>query len=544
MKRSWLVIAVVMTALTAVPSAFAHAILQESSPSNNSVVRTSPKSVSLRFNEAVETAFGSIRVYDCGGGRVDSGKIVRPSKDSVAVQIDRKLPRGTYIVTWRVISADSHPVAGAFVFNVKKATPGGSCKQVFGTKTPGTIDALFKFVRALDFALILLVVGGAIALAVVLRSAAPELRSRLFRILAGLSFGLVVAAALCIVLQGAVAGGFGLSEAFRWDTVHSVLQTRFGRSFLWQIGIAIVVGASALLASRSRRLELLPLLGLLLLPTISAAGHARTSGAWALVFDVTHIAAASTWVGGLGFTVLALLLAGEDRWPLASRAVPRFSVLAVVSVATLIVAGSLRGYQEVRAFDGLWDTTYGRLLLVKIALVLPLLLLGLYNNRFAVPRLKRQIASVVEQRRFLRAAGTELAIMAAIVGVTAVLVTEPPAKASVSAPKYATDTVPLGPLELNYIVEPAQTGPNTIHLYFFKPKSGFPASVDDAKLSATLPSQNLGPLRIPLTRIVPSHYTTSAGVFPQPGDWQVTIEVRRGAFQSFTQTVTVPIREG
>jgi copper transport protein len=543
LKRSLVAIAVVLAALTATPAAFAHAILQESTPSSNSVVRTSPKTVSLRFNEAVETAFGSIRVYDCGGGRVDSGKIVRPSKDTVAVQIDRKLARGTYTVTWRVISADSHPVAGAFVFNVKKANA-GSCTQVFGAKTPGTIDALFKFVRALDFALILLVVGGAIAMAVVLRSAAAELRTRLFRILSGLAFGLVIAAALCIVLQGAVAGGFGLSEAFRWDTVHSVLQTRFGHAFLWQIGIAIVVGAVALMASRSRRLEFLPLLALLLLPTISAAGHARTSGTWALVFDVTHIAAASTWVGGLGFTILALMLAGEDRWPLASRAVPRFSILAVVSVATLIVAGSLRGYQEVRAFHGLWDTTYGQLLLVKIALVLPLLALGAYNNRYAVPRLKKQIASVVEQRRFLRAAGTELAIMAVIVGVTAVLVTEPPAKASVAVPKYATDTVPLGPLELNYIVEPAKTGPNTIHLYFFKPKSGFPASVDDAKLSATLPSQNLGPLRIPLTRIVPSHYTTSAGVFPQPGDWQVTVEVRRGAFQSYTQTVTVPIREG
>jgi copper transport protein len=224
--------------------------------------------------------------------------------------------------------------------------------------------------------------------------------------------------------------------------------------------------------------------------------------------------------------------------------VPRFSILAVVSVATLIVAGSLRGYQEVRAFHGLWDTTYGQLLLVKIALVLPLLALGAYNNRYAVPRLKKQIASVVEQRRFLRAAGAELAIMATIVGVTAVLVTEPPAKASVTAPKYAFGNAPLGPLELNYTVEPAKTGANTIHLYFFKPKSGFPAGVDDAKLSATLPSQNLGPLRIPLTRIVPSHYTTSSAVFPQPGDWQVTVEVRRGAFQSFTQTVTVPIREG
>jgi copper transport protein len=442
-----------------------------------------------------------------------------------------------------VISADSHPVAGAFVFNVKKATA-GSCKQVFGAKTPGTVDALFKFARGLDFALILLVIGGAIALALVLGTAAPELRSRLFRILAGLSFGLAFAAALCIVLQGAVAGGFGLSEAFRWDTIHSVLQTRFGRAFLWQIGVAIVVGAFALFASRSRKFDLMPMVSLLLIPTISAAGHARTSGALAIFLDVFHVAAAATWVGGLAFTVLALLLAGADRWPLASRAVPRFSLLAVISVVTLIVAGSLRGYQEVKAFSGLWDTTYGQLLLVKIALVLPLLALGAYNNRYAVPKLKKQACSAVEQRRFLRTAGAELVIMAVIVGVTAVLVTEPPAKASVSAAKYATDTIPIGPLEVNYLIDPAKTGPNVIHLYFYMPKSGFPANVADAKMSATLPSENLGPLRIPLTKIVPSHYTTSSGVFPQAGNWQVTFEIRRGQFQSYTQTVTVPIREG
>jgi copper transport protein len=135
--------------------------------------------------------------------------------------------------------------------------------------------------------------------------------------------------------------------------------------------------------------------------------------------------------------------------------------------------------------------------------------------------------------------------MAVIIGVTAVLVSEPPAKASITAQsKYVTDTVPLGPLELNYIVEPARTGPNSIHLYFYKPKSGFPANVDDAKVSATLPSKDLGPLRIKLTRIVPSHYTTPNAVFPLPGDWQMTIEVRRGEFEAFTQTVTVPIRKG
>ena len=134
-----------------------------------------PPEVTLQFSEAVETAFGSIRVYDCGGSRVDSGKIIRPSESSVAVEIGRRLPAGTYTVTWRVISADAHPVAGAFVFHVKSATKGAECKIVFGEGTPGSVDALFKFMRALDFALLLLVVGGAAALALILRTAAFEL---------------------------------------------------------------------------------------------------------------------------------------------------------------------------------------------------------------------------------------------------------------------------------------------------------------------------------------------------------------------------------
>ena len=471
MKRSLLAITVALAALTAAPAAFAHAILQESTPSNNSVVRTSPKTVSLRFNEAVETAFGSIRVYDCGGGRVDSGKIIRPTKDTVAVTIDRRLARGTYTVTWRVISADSHPVAGAFVFNVKKATPGGSCKQVFGAKTPGRATRSSSSSRALDFASSCSSSAARSrsrsSFARRPRSSAPPLPDPRGPVLRARDRG-----ALCIVLQGAVAGGFGLSEAFRWDTIHSVLQTRFGHAFLWQIGLAVVVGALALMASRSRRLGLSA--ARFPLPAADDLGgrsrpDERTVGV--LLRRDPHRGRVHM---GRRARVHdpALLLAGQDRWPLASRAVPRFSILAVISVATLIVAGTLRGYQEVRAFHGLWDTTYGQLLLAKIALVLPLLALGAYNNRFAVPRLKKQIASVVEQRRFLRAAGTELAIMAVIVGVTAVLVTEPPAKASIKAAKYATDTVPIGPLELNYIVEPAKTGPNTIHLYFFKPEPG------------------------------------------------------------------------
>ncbi len=558
MKRSSIALAVVLVALAAAPSAFAHAILQESTPSNDMVVRQSPPTVTLRFNEAVETAFGSIRVFSCGGARVDSGKVSRPDDRRVAIKLDRQLPRGSYTVTWRVISADAHPVAGAFVFHVKAADPSGSCTQEFGKGTPGEIDALFKFARALDFALILLVVGGAAALALVLRSAAAELRARLYRILAGLAVGVVFAGILCIVLQGAVAGGFGLSEAFRWNTVDSVLQTHFGKAFLFQLAFAAVTAPVAFIAGQARNaalgaLTLVP--ALCLLPTLSSAGHARTSGTVALVADLIHLAAASTWVGGLAFTILALLLAGDDRWPLAARAVPRFSILAVISVVTLVTAGVIRGSEELvpagtslrhwprSVWEGVWHTTYGQLLLAKILLVVPLLGLGAYNNRFAVPRLRKQIASVVEQRRFLRAAGAELLIMATIVGVTAVLVTEPPAKASIKPPKLFNTFAPLGNIELNMTMEPARTGPNVIHIYTFT-QSGVPAPTAAMKLTATLPSQNLGPLSVPLQRIGPFHYTVSGATFPQPGDWQMTIEARRGQFEALTQTLTVPIREG
>ncbi|MEP6909939.1 MAG: copper resistance protein CopC [Actinomycetota bacterium] len=556
--RRGLALGVVFAALVAAPSAFAHAILQESSPSNDTVVRQSPPAVTLKFNESVETAFGSIRVYDCSGARVDAGKITRPDKQSVSVRIDRRLPQGTYTVTWRVISADAHPVAGAFVFHVKQADRSGSCAKVFGKGTPGSVDALFKFTRALDFALILLVVGGAAALALVLRSAAAELRVRLYRILAGLAVGLVIVGALCIVLQGAIAGGFGLTEAFRWNTVDSVLQTRFGKAFLIQLALAASTAPVAFIAGQARNaatgmVTLVPALGLPF--TLSTAGHARTSGTLALAADTVHLVAASAWVGGLSFTVLALLLAGNDRWPLASRAVPRFSILAVVSVVALITAGIVRGSEELvpagtalrhwprYIWDGYAHTRYGHLLLAKVVLVLPLVGLGAYNNRFAVPRLKKQIASVIEQRRFLRAAGAEVLIMASIIAVTAVLVTEPPAKASIKPPKFFSTIAPIGNLEANLTVEPARTGPNIIHIYFFT-QDGVPANTADAKLSATLPSDNLGPLRIPLQRIVPSHYTAPAAVFPQPGDWQVTIEARRSQFQALTQTVTVPIRKG
>ena len=446
---------------------------------------------------------------------------------------------GTYTVTWRAISADAHPVSGAFVFHVEApgTRPEGIASEVLREGTPRSVTALYTAARFLDFALLLLVAGGTASLVAVLSAAAADVRRRLFRLIAVFAGGLIVVAVAGIVLQGAAAGGFGLGEALHWDVFSAVLDTRFGKVWLVQAGLAALV---AVLAFARRREALLPAAVLVVTPSL--AGHASVSGTVAFVADVAHVAAAAAWTGGLAFLILALVLARENRWPLAAIAVPRFSTVAVGAVAVLLVAGVVNGYEQVRAWRGLWDTTYGLLLLGKVALVVPLLLLGLYNNRYAVPRLRRQIASAAEQRRFLRVAGAELALMVAIVGVTAFLVAEQPARASVTpSGPYATITQ-LGPLEVNLVVDPARAGHNDLHLFLLD-RSGQPAEVDDLRVLASLPSKQIGPLRFIARRLAPGHFAVLGAHLALAGDWQLRLEARRGEFESLTQTVSIPIRK-
>ena len=278
-----------------------------------------------------------------------------------------------------------------------------------------------------------------------------------------------------------------------------------------------------------------------MLLTPAASGHASVSGGLALVTDVVHVTAAAVWVGGLAALVLALLWSGTERWELAVSAVPRFSGFAVVAVSWLIASGTVSGYLQVRALRGLWETTYGQLLLVKIALVLPLLALGLYNNRRAVPRLRERLATAAERTRFLRIAAAELALMVAIVSVTAVLVSEPPARAEVTPRGPYATTAELGDLELNLVVDPAKAGRNQIHLYLTN-SSGQPTDVDEATVAATLASRQIGPIRMEAHPAGPGQFVIHGAQLPLAGDWQLRVEIRRGEFDATAATVSVPIR--
>lgn len=551
-------------AVVLAPSAFAHSVLLSTEPGNDVVVQESPDRVSLRFNESVEMSLGGIRVFDGQGNRVDSDEVTPSNGVEVGIGIEGELEPGTYTVAWRAISADSDPISGAFVFHVQErgVTSGVSLDSLTGTSK--TVDAFFTAGRFFDFALLLLCLGGSSVLVLALPSARWPVRRKLYGILAALAGALALVALLNIGFQGAAAGGLSIVDGFSWDVYRNVIDTRYGEMMLLQAALAVTLALTALALRHSGHRDRRPLaaltlaLGGVMALTPSLSGHASTAGTLAMVADVAHVIAAALWTGGLGFLFLALKLDREDRWPLATRAVPRFSNMAVISVVVLLVAGIINGYLQVRTWSALWETEYGLLLLAKVTLVLPLLALGAYNNRYAVPRLKAGIASVLERRRFLRAAGVELGIMVAIVAVTAVLVNAEPARTEAAMEmeegahtEEPTETsadheafegmVMVGDSEVTVMVDPAMPGDNMIRLTFTSP----PDNLTRVTASASLPSEDIGPLDLEAEPdpAEPGTYVIENAALSIAGEWELRVEALIGEFDLLTETIAVPIGE-
>lgn len=523
-----------LIALAAAPAAFAHATLASTNPTDGSVLKRAPARVSLRFDEHVSTPFGAVRVLDADGKRVDNGRETRPRPDTVAVGLPAGLSNGTYVVAWRVSSADTHPVHGAFTFSVGRSAANANdvaAGVLAREATPRSVSVGFGVVRFLRFLLVLFVAGGSLLLAL------TPLGRPVERAVAAAAVALVPVAALGLVFEGAAAGGFSIAGAVNGSVLDTVLRTRFGEVWALQAVLAVLLATAVLL----RRPYLGAAAGIVLAAATTGASHASAGGWLAIVADGAHVVAAAAWTGGLAAAALALLTARVERWKVAARVVPRFSALATVAVAVLIVAGVTSAYLEVRVWRGLWQTTYGQLVLVKVVLLLPLLALGVFNNRVSVPGLRLDLVAV--RRRFVRAAALELVLIACILGVTAALVQEPPAKTQVVSSGPFGTTTRLGPYELDITADPARTGPNDIHLYVLR-ASGQPANGAEAHVFASLPSAALGPIRFQAAIAGPGHFVINEARLPIPGRWSFQIEIRFGSFDQYDTTIVIPIAKG
>src|SRR6201996_725533 len=270
LRRCLLVVLVV--ALLAPATASAHARLEGTVPPQGAVVKTEPRAVIFTFDEPVEGNFGSVRVYDAQGNRVDEGDAFHPDGEGpkLGVHLKPGLPDGSYTATYRVVSADGHIVSSGYVFSIGKA--GTAPMQTVGELISGSgngkvTEVAYGLARGLEYTAIALAVGGVAFLffcwlpallgagvgGEARRPAAAAFATRLRAVLwSAAALGLLATAAQ-IVLEGAEAAGVSGFSAITKTIIEETLETRFGTVWAFAFLAWIAIASFAPFIARASR---------------------------------------------------------------------------------------------------------------------------------------------------------------------------------------------------------------------------------------------------------------------------------------------------
>ena len=389
MRRA--VVLAILGALGVPAVASAHASLTSSAPEFRQRLERTPPKVVLRFSQVIEPIPNGIVVRDTRGRIVSQPAQLGPDRRSLVATLP-PLPRGAYAVRWQTLSvSDGHIVSGLFTFGVGVAAPPPT--EAVGTSGPSTIEKVVRWLAYLGLA----VVSGSLALRLlVLPRFLPERLDQAFFALTGAATFLALDAGIAALLLRADAALQLPFERFLYaDLSPFAGGTRFGIAWVWMtLGAAALVSLLTLAwLTRSRR-PLWPALvvSLALASGYSLSGHSASepnSSTLTVAADWVHIAGAAVWIGGLiGLATIGWRLDRESR----NRSFLRFSRLASVLVGVVVVAGVYLGFLRLPALHDLWSTGYGRVLLLKLALVVAALAWGAAHHFLVRPRIERGLA--------------------------------------------------------------------------------------------------------------------------------------------------------
>lgn len=558
---------------TAAPAS-AHADLVYASPADQQTFQESPKRLRLQFTEAVTPATGGMRLYDAAGKTIPTADPVHPPNDRTTVDIPlpEPLPDGRYAFAWRVVSSDSHPVAGALTFTV--GVPGAAAETTVADDAGTPAAVPYGVARWLGFAALALLLGVAFFLAHAWPSGAGQPAAR--RLLWG-GWGASIAAAVATaLLYGPYLAGMSPWRALDGELVADTLGTRLGQALA--IRVALLVALAPLIGYGLRRLPTASprarialaagvlVTGAALAGTWTAAGHSTTGSLTtaALAADVIHLTAMAVWLGGL--TVLGLALLPSRDTAKMRVAVPAYSRVAAISVAALVATGTFQAWRQVRTIPALLETSYGRLLMLKLAVVVAILALAAtarawVRRQYATQALRHTGPDPHQLYHFRRRVTQEAMLAVGVLAVTAALVAVEPAAtahgrtrtdpvpaaaAAVEQAAAIPGTVPFdaggGPSGkglLAFGLQPRRVGPTAVHLTVFNPDG---RAMTPAEVTATLrlPAKELGPLPVTLQAAGPGHYIASTTV-PLPGRWEAAITIRTTELDQTTIQIPVDV---
>ena len=524
------VIAITVLALTFIPGiASAHAILESSSPEPSALLTSSPKEIRLDFDEEVEDTLGDIRLYDSEQREVSIGKTVRSASDVSKVSAEvPALKTGVYAVVWRVVSADGHPISGAFPFEIGTKSTGTSAallQEVLNrTETTSPLGNPMSTLRLLGFLGLILLIG---CVSLLWRS--PLLgNARVGKRLQFSAVFIAISSLGLLLMQGPYTAGKSWGSLFDTVLIGDVMQTRLGLALFIRAICAFAWGLIALTASASvsRRWRIAVITtAVITIATYATSGH-QSAGTLPGIFvplDMIHLAATSTWVGAL----LALAVVSKDNN--VENEAKRFSQMATWSMPVVVVTGVVQALYLLGGISTITQTNFGKLLLVKTLLVGVVVVFG------SQARAKLQLGGFSSIAKIIR---WESTLVVLILAVTSLMVAQSPNAIPTTPISYSATKVQNG-IVAELSVVPAVVGTAEVHV-ILTPPGGSLTPAKSVTVQFDLPSRNIPAIPVSMTEIGPNHWIGIVQ-FPFSGAWNMNTRVSPAANQTllFATVVTV-----
>jgi copper transport protein len=344
-------------------------------------------------------------------------------------------------------------------------------------------------------------------------------QTRLQRLVRAGLIGGMAATVAALVVQGPYTAGVSMSRLADPGLLRETITTSFGQALIWRLALYTVVGLFVWRLPRA-----VGGLGSWLVPaglagiaaTFAVAGHGAASGLLSLGVDSVHALTAALWIGGL----MGLVALGRTVEPYALR---RFSTLAMISVITLIVTGTVNALLHLEAVEQLWQTRYGLTLMIKLTLVAITVAVAAASRR----RLR-------QHRVPLRSVRLEAALTIGVLAVTAVLsMTAPPPKAAASNSHAGHDAALAGGnagIDMSLgdrgtavlSVQPATTAGSHLHLRI-SDANGRPQSARKVSLKVANPGRDIAPIPVPMS--MRDGVWVADYRFPVSGTWKARFTI-------------------
>lgn len=593
--RRWLLALAALAVLTVLlaPPAGAHTVVVGSDPADGSRLRASPAAVTIRFDEQVGLQLGYLRVVDSAGRRVDSGTVAHPGGvgSSISVPLKPGLGDGSYLASFRVISADSHPVAGSIRYVVGNGAldVGGAGSGSAPVAKPVSIGLAVS--HWLSLAGVAVAGGSWLVL-----SLWPEgRRRRTIRELIWSGWGVAALGAVTeYLLEGPYAAGTSLATFWHTDLLDATLHANEGQLLslrLLLLGILGMVLTAVFDADRvaDERFECdsaerfegdsaerfegeqvegeqvegeqvaggdagglswgpasAAVVGLGVVLTFAAGGHSQSlNPRWlSVLINAMHLSAMIVWLGGVVVLLVAAFgrtaepvpadEAQPDTGQLAAR-LPTFSRIAMACVATLAITGTLLAWRGIGTVDAIATTWYGQLVLIKVALFGCVVFLGYFARRAVLAR-SSGVALLPRLRRTLL---IEVLVGSVVLAATGVLISQPPGKVALAAerskPRQTSVRVTAQSQALVEI-DPGVHGNVRIAVQL---SGGLHPTAITA--TASLPAQKLGPFPVSLQAAGPQNYTATGVLLPAAGTWEISLNVQTSEFDSTVAVAKVKV---